>query len=85
MHASDAEATVTTKRVSFEEVIMGQRPLSDQIQRGDTTIAGKPVQSALGLFTRAQRDSPNPSSLDSCKEGGSLRTYLIAGRFLQLI
>jgi len=41
-----AEATVTTTRVAFEEVVMGQRPLSDQIQRGDITIAGKPTRVA---------------------------------------
>jgi alkyl sulfatase BDS1-like metallo-beta-lactamase superfamily hydrolase len=40
--ASDAEAMVITTRVAFEEVVMGQRRLSDEIQQGDITISGNP-------------------------------------------
>jgi alkyl sulfatase BDS1-like metallo-beta-lactamase superfamily hydrolase len=42
--ASDAEATVITTRVAFEEVVLQQRTFSDQIQQGDIKIAGNPAR-----------------------------------------
>jgi alkyl sulfatase BDS1-like metallo-beta-lactamase superfamily hydrolase len=42
--ASDAEATVVTTRVAFEEVVLQQRSLSDEIQQGDIKTAGNPAR-----------------------------------------
>ena len=44
--APNAEATVITTRVAFEEVVLQQRTVSDEIQQGDIKTAGNPARVA---------------------------------------
>lgn len=50
--AANADATVNMTRAVFERIAMGQRPVTDAIQRGDATVTGNAtrVTQLFGLF-----------------------------------